>query len=872
MLMTVHMGGSAIADHPAMLALWDAEANAGLDPARLAARSSQPKRWRCGVAEDHRWSASPVSIANSLAKGFTGCPCCAGRQLSVTNSFAGRHPEGVALWHPTANGDLRPEQVLGGSPGPVWWKCPKGPDHEWQCSPLVLGTSSLARGASGCPYCAGKRASVTNNILSQPQLHAEWHPTLNDRPPEEVVASTRKKLWWRCLENPAHEWPASGSNRVRGRGCPLCRTHLRSILEVCLAFELQLFFPELDLTDDKVVIGGVVRHVDLLLRDQWIVIEVDGRYRHDGPVELQRDRRKTELLTDAGYRVLRLRESPLTQVTSADVVVPKDPTVKQATDAVLVRLRDLGWVELLDVAAYLAETEPRRLAESLDSVRVERPGRQVRAPGPASFTRSQRWDQGLSALLTYVNREGHANVPFEHVEGGFALGAWVGGKRGQRRRGRLDPSRAALLTGLPGWTWDAVKQQWEDGFAHLLAFQDREGHPDVPAQYCDDDGFPLGSWVRSHRRRGGRRTMTTNQRQRLEAVPGWTYAPVTQSAWERAAVALETFAGREGHCRIPRDHREAGVDLDSWTKQQRGRYRSGKLAADRVERLQRIPGWSWFPQDDAWEAGFVALQRCVTKTGSAALRRNEQSDGYPVGAWVGEQRNRRTRGLLDPDRATRLEALPGWTWDPLTDAWERHYDALLGFVAREGHARVPTHHVEASLPLADWVIRHRQEHKAGKVPADQVKRLEALPGWTWDVLAARWEEQFEALLSYSRREGHARVPGGHLENGIGLGAWVVVQRHNHRKAGLSAERADRLEGVTGWVWDARDAAWEAGFGALRQFYRRTGHCEVPWGWLEDGYRLGQWVGVQRGLLRGGKLAGDRRRKLCALPGWHVAPG
>jgi hypothetical protein len=290
--------------------------------------------------------------------------------------------------------------------------------------------------------------------------------------------------------------------------------------------------------------------------------------------------------------------------------------------------------------------------------------------------------------------------------------------------------------------------------------------------------------------------------------------------------------------------------------------------ADRADRLQRVPGWSWFPQDDAWEVGFAALLGCVNETGSAAVRRHQVCGGYPVGASVGEQRNRHTRAVLETGRRERLERLPGWTWDPLSDTWERHFRALLVFVDREGHARVPTGHVEAGLPLADWVIRHRQEHKSGKVPYDRVTRLQELPGWTWDVLGARWEEQYEALRSFSRREGHARVPTGHLENGMGLGAWVVAQRHNHRKQALPSQRIVLLEAVPGWVWDARDAAWEAGYEAMQQFHRRTGHCQVPRGWHEGGYRLGQWVGVQRGLLRGSKLADERRRKLSALPGWR----
>lgn len=813
---------NAVVEVPELLALWDVAANGDTNPARIGSRSSHRRAWSCPVADDHRWWAGPAGITQSLKKGFNGCPCCAGRQLSVTNSFAARYPRGVYLWHPTANGDLTPEQVLGGSPEPVWWMCPEGPDHEWQASPLVLGSHSLAKGRRGCPFCAGKRVSVTNSVASHPQLSAEWHPTQNGNlRPDQVVAGTSEKLWWRCLENPEHEWPATGANRTRGRRCPRCTKHLRSVLEVCLAFELAEFIPGLNptkgRTDATVVIDGVVRHVDLLVpgipnetgaqssvhAGGRVVIEVDGRFRHDGDVEHTRDIAKTMLLQKAGYRVLRVREHPLRPIGDHDVVVPTDATVKQTTDAVLSKLLELDWVPLPDVDAYLAESEPRRVEQALEHLRAERPGKSIRLPGPATFTRAGRWDVGMALLSAFVAREGHAKVPWEHVEDGVQLGKWVGAKRAQYGRGRMAADRVAVLETLPGWTWDAVADEWEVGYQRLVEFHNREGHVNVPAHYWDEDGFPLGSWIRSHRRPGGRRTMTEDQRARLAAVPGWTFMPPTEAAWEASFVALQAFAEREGHCRLPTDHREDGINIDSWAMRQRTVFHRGRLKTDRVQRLEAVTGWSWRPMEDAWEAGFVALAAHAEATGSAATRRDLVIDSYPVGAWVGEQRARHREGGLPKDRLQRLQELPGWVWNRHADSWERHFAALLAFVAREGHARVPTGHVEDGLPLAAWVIRHRQDHKAGKVPVDRRQRLEALPGWTWDVLAARWEEHFAALEVFAGREGHARVPSEYFEGMAKLGRWVIVQRQQRRKGELSADRVQRLEAVPGWLWDAR---------------------------------------------------------------------
>ena len=62
-------------------------------------------------------------------------------------------------------------------------------------------------------------------------------------------------------------------------------------------------------------------------------------------------------------------------------------------------------------------------------------------------------------------------------------------------RSNLDPERQRAAGGLPGWTWDANEAAWEEGFAHLQRFVEREGHARVPPRYREEDGFRLGEWV-----------------------------------------------------------------------------------------------------------------------------------------------------------------------------------------------------------------------------------------------------------------------------------------------------------------------------------------------------------------------------------------
>jgi 2-methylisocitrate lyase-like PEP mutase family enzyme len=71
------------------------------------------------------------------------------------------------------------------------------------------------------------------------------------------------------------------------------------------------------------------------------------------------------------------------------------------------------------------------------------------------------WDEAFGRLLAFVAREGNSVVPAEHLEAGFALGAWVKAQRQLSHEigGRgdiLTAERRRSLSELPGWSWEKV--------------------------------------------------------------------------------------------------------------------------------------------------------------------------------------------------------------------------------------------------------------------------------------------------------------------------------------------------------------------------------------------------------------------------------
>jgi hypothetical protein len=197
--------GKYLSDYPKLLAQLVSE----IDASTIRASSSQRLMWRCDVAADHVWETQ-VRSRTYMA---SGCACCTGKQPSITNRLDVVSPEIALSWHPTKNGRLTPSDVTVGSGRRVWWRCDRGPDHEWEATP-----AARVQRARGCPHCDGKQVSVTNGLVPLfPEVAAEWHPTKNYSPASEFTARTRKKAWWQCSTDRTHSWNTSIGLPLRER-------------------------------------------------------------------------------------------------------------------------------------------------------------------------------------------------------------------------------------------------------------------------------------------------------------------------------------------------------------------------------------------------------------------------------------------------------------------------------------------------------------------------------------------------------------------------------------------------------------------------------------------------------------------------------
>ena len=252
-----------------------------------------------------------------------------------------------------------------------------------------------------------------------------------------------------------------------------------------------------------------------------------------------------------------------------------------------------------------------------------------------------------------------------------------------------------------------------------------------------------------------------------------------------------------------------------------------------------------------WDEWFGRLVRFKDREGHCRVPKRHVEDGYRLGQWVGAQRWKESE--LPTGRRERLELLD-FVWDSIELQWEDGFTSLANYREREGHCRVPRAHIEDGYPLGSWVGVQRR-NKSEQLSVDRLRRLDAL-GFVWDLINHQWEEGFRHLTRFKDLEGHCRVPARHTDDGYRLGQWVGVQRYKY--ALLTNDQRTRLD-LLGFIWDPFSADWEVGFKLLMAYKLRESNCLVPSTYIEDGYPLGSWVGVQR--RNASKLTKDRRLRL-----------
>jgi hypothetical protein len=220
------------------------------------------------------------------------------------------------------------------------------------------------------------------------------------------------------------------------------------------------------------------------------------------------------------------------------------------------------------------------------------------------YPRQAEFREGLTKLMDYVTKHGDSKVLQGYVDAtGFPLGSWVGTRRLEYRKSTLSDERIAALEAIPGWSWNALEELFQEGLQSLREFVAKEGHARVRRDYVDERGFQLGGWVGRRRSQYANGKLSPERIALLESFPGWVW-DTNEDGFQAGFERLKKFAEQMGHSKVPAKFAdETGFKLGLWVVGRRQSFKAGELSQERVAALETMPGWMWQVHDPKQKSG-----------------------------------------------------------------------------------------------------------------------------------------------------------------------------------------------------------------------------------------------------------------------------
>ena len=259
--------------------------------------------------------------------------------------------------------------------------------------------------------------------------------------------------------------------------------------------------------------------------------------------------------------------------------------------------------------------------------------------------RDLSWERHYTEAKRYFEKYGNLLVSVSDKRtNGVALGRWIAQMRFYRKSGiqgaYLTAARVDALDAI-GMVWDVPDYLWEQNYHAALQYHRKNGHLEVPADFVDENGIRLGTWinlVRSSRKGQNKRSpLSDEQIARLDAL-GMNWEGRHNATWEMAYAEACNYREEHGHLNVPSGYvTENGIRLGRWIRCQREVYNT-TLSDTRKEKLNAL-GMIW-QKEDPWKVKFHMVEQYYAEHGHTNIPVDYVVDGVWLRRWLSEQKAR----------------------------------------------------------------------------------------------------------------------------------------------------------------------------------------------------------------------------------------
>jgi len=343
--------------------------------------------------------------------------------------------------------------------------------------------------------------------------------------------------------------------------------------------------------------------------------------------------------------------------------------------------------------------------------------------------------------------------------------------------------------------------------------------------------------------------------------------------WVKGINRLNNYVSVYKTAKVPVNFKDTdGYTLGTWCGHRRQEYKNGILTKDKIKELNLVPGWVWDLNEDQYQMGLRAVKNYVTEyRNTVPSFQFKDVDGFPVGTWIGTKRQNYKKGKLTKQIIKDLEAIPEWIWDKSYDQHKKGLISFKNYVKINGHALIKEKYIDTDgFALGNWIRNKRSKYNKNKLSDHQIRELEELPGWIWDVERHTYLIGFKKLNDYVNRYQTSRVAASYKDDdGYPLGSWVQTKRMGYKKGKLTKKIINDLEALPGWLWSVIEITENERLQSFKNYVKTYGNAKVKLSYIDpNGYKLGQRVGVIRDQYKKGTLTKRQIDFYETLPGWQ----
>ena len=418
---------------------------------------------------------------------------------------------------------------------------------------------------------------------------------------------------------------------------------------------------------------------------------------------------------------------------------------------------------------------------------------------------------------------------------------------------------------------DSLTASWEAMYACARRYFTAFGNLEVPCRYRTEEGYSLGSWLKTQRRvRAGeiQGNLTEEQIQRLDEI-GMVWGNVRDLAWEKNLQEARKYC--ELHRNLTanvNDVTESGFRIGAWLCQLRfyrkNNVQQNYLTKERIAQLDAL-GMIWDVPDHLWQKNYLSAMEYYLAHGNLDVpTKFVTEDGIKLGQWlrtIREVRAGKRSGQLTDEQIRQLDQI-GMVWTgKFSRQWEAGFAAAKEYYETFGDLDVPAEYIaESGYRLGEWIRNHREG--SIRITPERRKRLDAI-GMIWEKEDS-FSVRYRLAKDYFAEHGDLDVPAGYVVEGVWLEKWLsnqmLILRGKKPGKPMSEEQLRQMQEIGFDLLGKRERAWANKYEQVIRFMDVHGRISLP----ETEKSLAKWLERQKQRAKAGKLTEEQTEKIAAL--------